>query len=189
MIHRVSNEMKALITQIKQYKANETGKIEVPLIKVHPVIAINSSIDYFREKLDQKGIALYFTPPRSIASILADPVTLVSSVLNNIITNSIKFSSPGDSIKIKASEEGEMVIIEISDCGIGIPKEIISNMFNMKKATTRKGTNGELGTGFGMPILKLYMNKYGGEVYVESHEKQYEEDSSGTKFKLCFKKF
>lgn len=184
MIQKISDEMAKLITQIKQYKAHDDGKIKLTLEKVNPIIAINSSLEYFKQKLQDKEIDLYFTPPRTIAPILAEPVTLVSCVLNNVLTNAIKFSRTKGTIKIYLEEKKEHIIIKIIDSGIGIPDEILTNLFSAKKSTSRPGTNGEEGTGFGMPILKMYMDKYGADVEVKTST----QDNPGTKFNLIFKK-
>jgi signal transduction histidine kinase len=183
-INRVSDEMVNLITQIKHYKANEDGKIEVVLAPVDPVMAINSSIEYFREKVTEKDLILYFVPPRKVSRIQAESVSLVSSVLNNILTNAIKFSNPKSEIIIRIIEEKNCIKIRISDQGVGIPEEILKDLFDGKKATSRTGTNGEPGTGFGMPILKMYMDKYEGSVEVASST----EGKTGTIFTLVFKK-
>lgn len=186
MIYKVSTEMSKFMKQIKHYKANQDGKIAINLERVNPIIAINSSLEYFRDKLAEKDIDLYFAPPRQISHILAEPVSLVSSVLNNILNNAIKFTTAKGIISIHLYEKDDYVNIKITDTGIGMPDDIIQNLFSMKRETSRRGTNGEKGTGFGMPILKLYMDKYGGDVIVSSVESG---KHKGTSFKLVFKKF
>jgi signal transduction histidine kinase len=65
-------------------------------------------------------------------------------------------------IDIKIQESKEQVLITIQDYGLGMPESIRENLFDATKKTTRLGTAGERGTGFGMPIVKSYVEKLGG---------------------------
>jgi signal transduction histidine kinase len=71
--------------------------------------------------------------------------------------------------------------LSIVDQGIGIPAEILENLFSLSKKTSRPGTEGESGTGFGMPLVYATMKAYGGRIEIESAENQ------GTTFKLFFR--
>lgn len=184
-IEKVTKDMKSILTHVNQMKALEDGKIIINLEKIDPVLAINSSLEYFREKIVQKNLMCTFVPPRKCSQIMAEPVSLVNSVLNNVLSNAIKFSPPKSLLGICIEETSDHVIISISDQGIGIPKDMIDKIFNIKEKTNRSGTEGEKGTGFGMPIVKTYMEKYNGFLEVNSKTKGV---NQGTSIKLFFKK-
>ena len=111
----------------------------------------------------------------------------MNSVLSNLISNSIKFSYPDSLIEINILAAGEnKVEIQFKDNGIGMSEEMVSNVFSFSHNISRDGTNGEKGTGFGLPILKKYIEIYEGEISVISKE-QTSYTSGFTCFKLVLK--
>ena len=111
---------------------------------------------------------------------MADRKSLCYQVLNNLISNSIKFTDPGGSIKVLVESNFGVTKCSIMDTGIGIPQEIILNLFNTSAKTTRTGTSGETGTGFGMPIVKNYIEKFNGKIEVHSALKSENATNHGT---------
>ena len=75
---------------------------------------------------------------------------LTHVILNNIVSNAIKFSPPDSSIVISASASGDRVIVEVIDQGEGIPDETARAISDGRAVLSRPGTRGELGTGFGL---------------------------------------
>jgi signal transduction histidine kinase len=102
------------------------------------------------------------------------------------LSNAIKFSEPGTEIRVDIYAEAESIKLVITDRGMGIPAEIIPYLFDRGKATSRPGTQGERGTGFGLPIVKAYMNRYGGSIEVHSVPKAEGVNDHGTTFTLVF---
>ena len=66
--------------------------------------------------------------------------------------------------------KSNMLVWSVKDRGIGIPENIMENLFEPDQVSSRKGTEGEKGTGFGMPILKKFVEAHGGTVDVESKD-------------------
>ena len=105
-------------------------------------------------------------------------------MLGNILSNAIKFSHIGGEIKIIVKNVDDSFIeILISDKGIGMPPDLVKSIFSATKPTTRKGTLGEKGTGFGMPLVKLFMDIYDAKIFVNS---KMDKENSGTEFRLVF---
>jgi len=118
--------------------------------------------------------------------VRAEKRSLVNSVLNNLFTNSIKFSERDGTIEIRGWLEEDRYIMEFVDHGIGIPDSILAKIFDFGKAISRKGTAGEPGTGFGMANMKLFMEQYGAEIEVESLDIQKYPENHGTTIRLSF---
>ena len=106
-------------------------------------------------------------------------------VIGNILGNAIKFSHPGGVIKVDAYEERGEICISVRDEGIGIPKKIYDSLFAWSKGSHRKGTKGELGTGFGLPIVKRIVELHEGCIDIESPTNQ--RNQLGTHVKVSFK--
>jgi signal transduction histidine kinase len=80
------------------------------------------------------------------------------------------------------------VNIIIEDHGIGIPKDLLPKIFKWSERTNRLGTNGERGTGFGLPLVKTCLEMMNANIRVESIERKGLDSCSGTKFIIQFNK-
>ena len=76
----------------------------------------------------------------------------LSVVIRNLLHNAIKFSPPGEIIRIEGSQEGQATILSIKDKGPGIPKDQIQNLFMEGKSQISTGSRGEKGSGLGLPL-------------------------------------
>jgi signal transduction histidine kinase len=63
----------------------------------------------------------------------------------------------------------------------------LKDLFDISKATSRQGTKGEVGTGFGMPLMRKFVHSYGGEIEISSRDKRSFPDDHGTTIKLTLK--
>ena len=172
-LQRGSRGIQDIIDNIREVNAIESGKRSIELKKV----VLNETIDYvcflFSDSLERKKIEIqYDFEKNKNFAVLADHTGLRNQVLSNIISNSIKFSDEGSKITIDLEEieDGYLRII-IKDQGIGIPPQILEKLFELDSKTSRVGTSGEKGTGFGMPIVKTYVEKFGGRLSVVSQER------------------
>ncbi|WP_436517485.1 sensor histidine kinase [Ekhidna sp. To15] len=102
----------------------------------------------------------------------------MTRALDNVITNSVKFSKEGTKITFTLLEEKEKVIIKISDEGIGMSKRILDNLFVKFGNAKRSGLNGEPTHGLGMSIVRQIMKLHLGDIKVRS------EESKGTEVEL-----
>jgi signal transduction histidine kinase len=91
-------------------------------------------------------------------------------VMDNLITNAIKFSKDGEKIEIHLDKEYGMAIIEVKDHGLGIPKEMIPHLFERFSKAGRAGVRGEISTGLGLSIVKQIVERHKGKIKVESEE-------------------
>jgi len=94
---------------------------------------------------------------------------MVSTILRNLINNAIKFTPKNGEIVIKAQKsKDDFVKVSIQDNGIGISTEIKSQLFDISKNTSTKGTENETGTGLGLLICKEFVEKHGGKIWIDS---------------------
>lgn len=114
-------------------------------------------------------------------SIYADQNCL-KTIITNLYSNAIKFSSEKSIITIVASSTSTHTNIEIIDQGVGMSQEQIDNLFNISKTTSTKGTNKEKGTGLGLLICKEFVELHNGSLSVNS------ELGIGTNIKITFLK-
>ena len=112
--------------------------------------------------------------------ILIDRSAFRYQILNNILLNAVKFSPNDSRIIVEIAVIEDLLQLKIIDNGIGIPEHIIQSIFDPSKGTSRQGTNGEKGTGFGMPIVKTLIEGMEGSISIESITKTQENKKSGT---------
>lgn len=101
-------------------------------------------------------------------------------VLDNLISNAIKFSSDDKKIRISLRKIAKRIEIKVKDDGIGIPKELLAYIFQQFSQAGRNGLHGEKSIGLGLHISKKIMQQHGGELLVES------EEDKGTTFTVLF---
>ncbi len=162
-----TNNCFAIINGVRKMQALEDGKLSLELfpMKIYP--NLKDSLYSFEKKLLEKNLAIEWNIPEGI-TVMVDHTSFTHSVFNNIISNAIKFSNIGGKIVVTAKQEDNWVILSIEDNGLGIPESILNEIFNITKPTTRKGTAGEYGTGYGMPIVKKFVEAFGGKIQVVS---------------------
>ena len=131
-----------------------------------------------QQRFSAKNVSLAVAVPAGVV-INVEEVSFVNSVLNNLLSNAIKFSSSGSTVSIDALQTNETVI-RIIDSGIGMPPEILNHLFDIRKMTSRPGTAGETGTGFGMPLVRRFVESAGGSIKVESRDIVRFPDDHGT---------
>lgn len=189
-IDRAVQNIASLIKHTREQQALLSGKKTLDLKPNRLVAAIELSIDLIQERLDAKNLTI----SRSYSleddtEVLADDVSLINSVLCNVLSNAVKFSPPHSLIEvhIEARSEHE-VCLTIQDHGVGMPQDILKNLFEFSGSTSHLGTEGETGTGFGMPLVQTYMNCYGGKIQVESKPKDNQSSDHGTKVMLTFQR-
>jgi two-component system, OmpR family, sensor histidine kinase VicK len=89
-------------------------------------------------------------------------------VINNLISNSIKFTADYGNITLHAEEYENTVLITVSDDGIGIPEELHAGLFSHLPETLRPGLKGEESGGFGMGIIKAIVDLHQGKIWFKS---------------------
>ncbi|MBC2607030.1 hybrid sensor histidine kinase/response regulator [Pelagicoccus albus] len=153
--------------------------------------AFDESRRILGERIKDKNLEL-ITECDPELSVNIKRVVLVHNILNNLLTNAIKFSNAGNKIEMTAQRlpgsEDSFCVVKVRDYGIGMPPEILKNVFRDSSKTSRQGTSNEAGTGFGMPLVKRYVEKSGGAIKISSTEsgEGVSPDEQGTTVELTF---
>ena len=103
---------------------------------------------------------------------------MLKTVLRNLVSNAIKFTNSGGIININSEEKSDLIIISVSDNGIGIKPEKLTRLFDISQRQTTTGTAEETGTGLGLILCKEFVEKNEGTLWVES------EYGKGSNFKF-----
>lgn len=117
------------------------------------------------QKVEDKRIVLIDESQRDF--VYADK-SMVEIVIQNLITNAVKFSRTGDVITVSNQDVNGKALICVEDTGVGISEENIKKLFNANKNFTTVGTKNEKGTGLGLTIAKDLVELNNGRIWVES---------------------
>ena len=160
----------SMIKEIKDYEAVKSGKkilIQQPLTWGQ----VFEELDFTCNDLaKEKNIIINYPTNLNSELFHSDQTILVYKILSNLLSNAIKFSYHHTQIHIRLKLSGNFYFLTFEDTGIGIPKEILQHIFSFYKKTNRLGTEGEKGTGFGLPIVKSYLELLGGTISIETRE-------------------
>jgi len=157
--------MISLIEELLNISRLKTGKL-VPQMRFHDLYVVSlralSGLSYLAL---QKGIEIV-NEIKPGARVFGDE-QLLSEVVANVLSNSIKFSGRDSRITISHSA-GEKTLLAIKDNGVGIPPEKIEFLFDYEVKTSTVGTAGETGTGLGLPLAMDIVKAHGGDISVDS---------------------
>jgi signal transduction histidine kinase len=127
---------------------------------------VESCINPLLDIAKEKGIRLFDLVSKDIPLIYLDS-NKISYVMNNLITNALKFTDRGGEIKISAKVENQLLKVSVKDTGIGIPKEYHELIFE-KFTQVESESKNQGGTGLGLAITKEFIKKHNGDIWVES---------------------
>lgn len=167
-IHNSTRDLYTLVDNLLKWSRLELGKIPYePMTfnlfdEMEPIIKLLSGVAAKKEitlnNHIEEGVFLF-----------ADRLMLIS-VIQNLISNAIKFTKPSGEVSITSESVDENVIIKVTDTGVGMRPEVLEKLFTLDKSYTSRGTDGEKGTGFGLIIAREMILKMGGNIEAESEE-------------------
>jgi signal transduction histidine kinase len=142
---------------------------------------VESNLESIQYVAEEKGIKLSHQP--NDFYILFDPEQL-NIIINNLLSNSVKYTSKGDSIKISYDQNDKSIFLRIEDTGIGMDKDTLAALNGEvhKLSYSRTGTDQETGTGLGILLVKQFLVFNQATMEIES------EEGKGTCFILTFHK-
>ena len=130
---------------------------------------IENSLQYLSDMSGQKGIEIIHKATKDLY-VLADP-NMMLLVINNLLTNAIKFTPEGGEIRISSKIGEGYVEVAIRDSGIGIPKDLMEEL-NKGKVLSQAGTGGEKGSGIGLLLTLELMALQGGRITAEANDEK-----------------
>ena len=155
-----------LMEDILLWAMSQSGKLPFQPAEFDFKISCDKVVEMLKPNADNKGITINNVEAENII-VYAD-TNMLNTVLRNIISNAIKFTGVGGIIKIDAEKNNSEVTISVSDNGTGISPEALSNLFDISKMHSSKGTANEKGTGLGLLLCKSFVEKHGGTIWAES---------------------
>ncbi|MCY1721827.1 ATP-binding protein [Prolixibacteraceae bacterium Z1-6] len=155
-----------LLENLLQWSRSQIGNIQLDP-RVFPLNELFASVaSLFYEMAKTKEITISIQGNLTLKAY-AD-YNMANFVVRNLINNAIKFSHKNSTIEVSAHSEKQRAIISIKDQGIGISPDTLDKLFKIEYSVQNEGTANEKGTGLGLILCKEFVEKNGGEIWVES---------------------
>jgi two-component system, OmpR family, phosphate regulon sensor histidine kinase PhoR len=177
VIHRHAERLRALIEDLLDLAAVEQGEARLRPAAVRVRAAVTQVETLVRPAAEARRQTFGIDLPGDLPEILADRDRL-AQVLTNLLDNAVKFTPEGGRVSLTARAEDGMVVLAVSDNGVGIPPADLPRVFERFYRVGRSRDRREGGTGLGLAIAKHLTQAMGGTIDVESAQ------GSGTTFRV-----
>ena len=167
IIRSSSEFMLQMVNDFLDISKIESGKLDLDLQPTDILSLSKQNISLNRIFSTKKGIELVLNHEGDIPVMLLD-AGKIEQVLNNFISNAIKFSYPQSVIKVQINKSDNHLVISVTDEGQGIPEKDRDKLFKAFEQTSVKTTGGEKSTGLGLSIVKKIVEGHKGKIWVES---------------------
>ena len=171
-IYNKTVDMDKLINELTLYSKIDANKIPYNFNKINVAEYFDDCVSELKVELESRNIELgYFNYADKAAVIIADPEQL-KRVINNIISNSVKYMSPERKgiINIRISDADDFVQFEIEDNGKGIAQKDVQYIFDRFYRTDSSRNSAQGGSGIGLSIVKKIISDHGGQIWATSKE-------------------
>jgi PAS domain S-box-containing protein len=168
-----------LVNDLLDISRMETGVKEREISDVTLIEIVHQAIELQELEISKKGIVINKNIPSDLPQLRIDR-TEASKIINNLISNAVKYNNLNGTITISAAVKNNYIIIDIEDTGIGLREMDKNKLFQQFFRAKNQHTRSISGTGLGLSIVKRLVEANHGKIDVES---EYEK---GTKFTILF---
>ncbi len=165
-VFRTSHETYLLLMNLLAWGRNTQGCPAGTVKKnaIHPIVESVFSLLGWQAK--EKGVALINgVDPGFELEVNEDAVSLI---IRNLVSNSVKFTSRGDQVRVLTGGPDARNLIIVEDDGVGMDDDTLRGLESLSETISKPGTRGERGSGFGLSLCRDLMEKNGGRMMIES---------------------
>lgn len=155
-----------LTNNLLEWALAQTEGVKIELRDLNLYDAVDDTVQLLNYEANRKRITIHNQVNKNV-NVKADQ-NILYFVVRNLITNAIKFTNESGEIKVEGYEINGQVYTQIIDNGIGMPQELVDNLFKLDEKVSRDGTSKEKGTGLGLLLCKEFLERSGGKITVSS---------------------
>ena len=160
------DRMRKLVADLRKLSELETRPLDLSPVEMS--LLLEDTFSLIEDEPSSNERTLILSIPRApwpLPTILGDYDLLVLAV-HNLLTNAVKFTQPGDTIEMRAFEDGSQVVIEVADTGPGIPESEIPHVW--QELYRGAGARGIQGSGLGLALVRAIVSRHEGEITLRS---------------------
>ncbi|MEN0005346.1 MAG: ATP-binding protein [Bacteroidota bacterium] len=167
----IGQNSKKLLRLVEEFL--DLARLESKTIRLHEVSIplvefIQAIFDSYALAAQRKQLHFEFTPALPAHFHLTVDPKRLEKIINNLLSNALKFTAPGDSIRIRISQVQEQVILEVQDTGRGIPPEDLPHIFKRFFQSQNEKLIQTSGSGIGLSLCQDFAQLMGGQLTVNS---------------------
>ncbi|OGM12193.1 hypothetical protein A2Z22_05185 [Candidatus Woesebacteria bacterium RBG_16_34_12] len=168
-IEKANERLNQLVDDLLDVSRSESGTLKVSVNPVNLNQVITATLGRVKSLTDKKKVSVTLNLDSGNFLVLSDTEKL-SDVMENLLSNAIKYNKPGGEIKISSERKDDCVQVDVKDTGFGIPKKLQDKVFSRFFRAKVPGTETEEGTGLGLFITKMLIEKMHGKMTFVSEE-------------------
>ena len=167
---RATTKLESLIEDIIMFSLASRGEMSMKLDDADIGRIVSLAAKSALSKAEERGVQIISVVPENIPAVQADPEK-IGWVVNQLLDNGIKFTPAGGSVVIALKEEGDnLVILSVTDTGIGIPSGRLSEVFEPFHQLDASSTRHFGGTGLGLALVRQIVEGHGSLLDIQSVE-------------------
>ncbi len=168
LIHDAATHLLAVINDILDISKIQSGKYTLDAREVELGDLVNTAVAGFKANATSLGLELEAVVSPDLPAVRGDPGKL-RQVLNNLISNAVKFTPPGGSVRVSAKAgEDDGAVISVRDTGVGMTEEEVKLSLTPFAQVDASHSRWREGAGLGLPIAKALVQLHGGKLKVNS---------------------
>ncbi|HJW09253.1 MAG TPA: ATP-binding protein, partial [Holophagaceae bacterium] len=162
-----SHEMAEILGKLLDVNAIEAGRLNLSFSTFDLLPLVKEVLQDFEARAQAKGITLHLQHERQVLEVYAADLQ-VKQVLENLVSNAVKYSPPHRSVWVALAELPQAVFLQVKDEGIGLTDSDKHKVFNRFTKLSARPTGGESSTGLGLSIARRLVEAMHGRIWVES---------------------
>ena len=168
IIDRQVKHLIRLVDDLLDISRISSGKISLQKERVSLALIVTDAIEASRPLIESENHQLTVTLPAEPVYLDGD-LTRLAQVLQNLLNNAARYTPPGGKIALHAEFDGQQVVIRVTDTGIGIPREMLSHVFDLFTQVDRSIERSSGGLGIGLTLVQRLVELHGGNVEARSN--------------------
>lgn len=166
-MNKAASRLFAFLENLLDWSRTQMGRMEYNPMPIELDKAVRRVTNLLSTVAEKKSIHLENAVAEGI--VCKADNNMLSTILRNLINNSIKFTNPDGKVSVSAEEyDDKFFVVHVADTGVGIPDEAKEKLFKIESKYSTPGTNNEAGTGLGIILCKELVETHGGSIWVES---------------------
>ena len=178
MMERQTQQMVRLIDDLLDVSRINRGKFELRKCQVELRAVVESAVEAIQPDIDDANHQLSIDLPAEPIQLYADPNRL-AQIFSNLLSNSAKYTPDGGRISLSGSAQAGDLLVRITDSGIGIPKDLQGDIFDMFAQIDRPLEKSHRGLGIGLTLVKQLVELHGGTIEADSQG-----ENQGSEFRV-----
>lgn len=164
-----ADDLLVLVNDILDVSKIEAGKFELKKVPSDLNLILQSTADKFLSISNQGNIKILTELDSSLPKVTMDP-DKIERVLNNLLSNSLKFTPDGGSIRVISKIDNNIVKVSIADTGIGVSDAMKSKLFHKFVQAGKTSKSEGKGTGLGLTVSKEIVELHKGKIWIEDNK-------------------